>query len=249
MDRSKVKEMAARVVNDTGGAFAIAMAYLGDRLGLFQRLAPEAATPAQLAERTGLSKRYVREWLDAMVAAEYVEFDGERYSMTPEQTAVLADEGGRNFLGGAFQFTVAIPETPAGIHDLAANLTDEQWSDWVNALDSTEIIVHLPKFSLEQEYALKAPLEALGMIPAFCGTGADFTRMYRGVPSACISRVKHKTFVEVDEEGTEAAAVTSVEIVLTSLPPIFAVDRPFLFALRERLSGTILFLGKVVDPR
>ncbi len=149
--------------------------------------------------------------------------------------------------GGAFRFTVALPETPAGIHDLAANLTEDQWSDWVNALDSTEIIVQLPKFSLEQEYALRAPLEALGMIPAFCGTGADFTRMYRG---GCISRVKHKTFVEVDEEGTEAAAATSVEIVLTSAaPPIFAVDRPFLFALRERLSGTILFLGKVVDPR
>ncbi len=151
--------------------------------------------------------------------------------------------------GGAFRFTVALPETPVGIHDLAASLTEDQWSGWVNALDSTEIIVRLPKFSLEQEYALRSPLEALGMIPAFCDTGADFTRMYRGVPPACISRVKHKTFVEVDEEGTEAAAVTSVETVFDNAPPVFAVDRPFLFALRERFSGTILFLGKVVDPR
>lgn len=168
--------------------------------------------------------------------------------MIPVATALV--EGVRildlSYGGGAFRFTVALPDTPAGIHDLAANLTEEQWSDWVSALDSTEIIVQLPKFSLEQEYALRDPLEALGMIPAFCGTVADFARMY---PEACISRVKHKTFVEVDEEGTEAAAVTSVEFVVTSAPPIFAVDRPFLFVLRERLSGTILFLGKVVDPR
>ncbi len=63
-----------------------------------------------------------------------------------------------------------------------------------------------------------------------------------------ISRVRQKAYVEVDEKGTRAAAVTSVEVGVTSAPPMFTADRPFLFAIRERLSGTILFLGMVHDP-
>jgi serpin B len=92
-------------------------------------------------------------------------------------------------------------------------------------------------------------LKALGLAPAYCDAVPfpDFTRMD---PSgqACISEVKHKTFVLVDEAGTEAAAVTSVGIGVTSLPPQFRVDRPFLFAIRERFSGTILFVGRIMDP-
>jgi serpin B len=76
---------------------------------------------------------------------------------------------------------------------------------------------------------------------------ADFTRMHQP-QEACITNVKHKTYVDVNEEGTEAAAVTSVEIGLTSAPPAIVVDRPFLFAIRERLSGTILFLGAIRNP-
>ncbi len=66
--------------------------------------------------------------------------------------------------------------------------------------------------------------------------------------AACISNVKHKTFVDVNEEGTEAAAATSVEIGVTSAPQAIIVDRPFVFVIRERFSGTILFIGKAVDP-
>jgi serpin B len=83
---------------------------------------------------------------------------------------------------------------------------------------------------------------------AFSEADADFSNLYAGPERAFISRVKHKTFVEVNEEGTEAAAVTSVEVGVTSAPQRLVVDRPFLFAIRENLSGTILFMGKMVRP-
>jgi serpin B len=105
----------------------------------------------------------------------------------------------------------------------------------------------MPKYTLEYEIELSAVLEALGMAEAFEPTVANFSNLVTR-SDAYISAVKHKTFVQVNEEGTEAAAATSVEVGVTSAPPIILIDRPFLVAIRERLSGTILFLGKVVNP-
>ena len=101
------KELAARVATDAGGAFASGLAYLGDRLGLFRALAEAPATADELAQSTGLTPRYVLEWLKGMTASRYVEFDGERFSMTPAQRAVLAEEGGPAFAAAQFQFAVA----------------------------------------------------------------------------------------------------------------------------------------------
>ncbi len=99
---------AERVVDDLGGAFTVGLAYLGDRLGLFSKLAGGPLTSGELAQQSGLDERYVREWLNAMVAARYVEHQPDRgaYAMTPEQAAVLADEGGRLFAAGAFTFAL-----------------------------------------------------------------------------------------------------------------------------------------------
>lgn len=83
---------------------------------------------------------------------------------------------------------------------------------------------------------------------AFDEIAADFSNLNAGPGNAFISNVKHKTFVDVNEEGTEAAAATSVEIGDTSAPQRLAVDRPFLFAIRENLSGAILFMGKIIRP-
>ena len=90
-------------------------------------------------------------------------------------------------------------------------------------------------------------LQALGMRAAFQDGGADFTRMSPLGDRLFISTVKQKTYVDVNEEGTEAAAVTNVGISLTSAPvrTVFRVDRPYVFVIRERLSGTILFLGAI----
>jgi serpin B len=79
------------------------------------------------------------------------------------------------------------------------------------------------------------------------GDGADFSKI-RSSGGLYISKVKHKSFVDVNEEGTEAAAATAVEIREVSLPPTFVVDRPFVFAIRERFSGTILFMGRIMNP-
>jgi serpin B len=94
---------------------------------------------------------------------------------------------------------------------------------------------------------LKDALAAMGMGPAFVPQ-ADFSRMTPAL-DAHISAVRQKTFMKVDEKGTVAAAVTSVTVGTTSMPQGFYVDRPFLVAIRERLSGSILFLGVIRDPR
>ena len=152
--------------------------------------------------------------------------------------------------GGAYRMTLVIPQAPGSIDSVVSELTQRRWDGWIAALDSTELDVTLPRFTMTFDRELSGDLAALGMGVAFCDDPAasfDFTAMYPP-GGACISAVKHRSFVEVNEEGTEAAAATSVEIGDTSAPPMFVVDRPFLFAIREALSGTILFLGKVIDP-
>jgi serpin B len=117
-------------------------------------------------------------------------------------------------------------------------------------LDSTGVFVTMPKFTLRYDLEMTSVLSALGMREAFCGPWlTDFTRLYPP-GGACITKVKHKTFVDVYEEGTEAAAATSVEMGVTSAPmePRVVVDRPFVVAIRERLTGTVLFLGRVMNP-
>jgi serine protease inhibitor len=150
--------------------------------------------------------------------------------------------------GGAYAMTIVLPEDPAAAVPLSRTLTQNEWDSWIAAMDSTSLWVSLPKWTLEAEYTLNEVLQALGMDIAFAPGEADFSNM---IPDyeAFISRVKHKTFIQVDEEGTEAAAVTSVEVGVTSAPPSITVDRPFVYAIRERLSGTILFIGKMADPR
>ena len=105
----------------------------------------------------------------------------------------------------------------------------------------------LPKFTLEYAITLNDVLTALGMGIAFDPARADFSRMYAG-GGVYIDSVVQKTFVDVNEEGTEAAAVTSVVVGRSSGGTSFVVDRPFLFVIRERYSGTILFMGKILDP-
>jgi serpin B len=152
--------------------------------------------------------------------------------------------------GRAFSMTIVMPAEPAGIDALVAGLTLEQWDGWIAGLDSAASVVYLPKFVLSSDLLLNATLGALGMGIAFdCDPPemADFTRMH--VPQeVCITRVKHKSFVDVNEEGTEAAAVTAVEVGVTSAPMPIVVDRPFVFAIREALSGTILFVGVMRNP-
>jgi serine protease inhibitor len=151
--------------------------------------------------------------------------------------------------GAAFSMTIVLPRDTSSADHLVEALTAEQWDEWTASLQPGAAEVYLPKFKLTNDLGLIPSLSALGMGIAFgCEPlTADFTRIH--VPSElCITEVKHKTYVDVDEEGTEAAAVTSVGVGTTSVPPTIFVDRPFLFALRENLSGTILFMGVIRHP-
>jgi serpin B len=172
--------------------------------------------------------------------------DGEfPYAQTPEYQAIELPYGGE-----AFAMTVVLPCEAIGIGAFVESLDAEAWAEIVAGLGETELLVALPKFKLEYEKNLNDALKALGMEVAFDPAAADFSRMHRDALAMQlhISRVKQKAFVDVDEEGTRAAAVTSVEIGVTSAPPMFRADRPFLFAIRERLSGALLFTGVVRDP-
>ncbi len=156
-----------------------------------------------------------------------------------------------------FTMTVLLPKSGVALDDLVADLTPESWSGWIEAMTPDSGDIHLPKFKLAYKLTMNAVLKALGMGVAFEPYGADFTRIVArenmGGENLFISRVLHKTFVQVDEAGTEAAAVTAVEIALTSVGPeptgfVMRINRPFIFVIRERTSGALLFMGKIVAP-
>ena len=148
---------------------------------------------------------------------------------------------------GAFAMTVVLPPPGTPVDELVASLTPARWDALLGTLREGEIDVHLPRFRMAYEDRWNDVLTTLGMGIAFDDRRADFTRM--SAPGGLfIGFVKQNAFVDVNEEGTEAAAVTTVGIELTSAPPSFRADRPFVFAIRERLSGTLLFVGKLAVP-
>lgn len=151
---------------------------------------------------------------------------------------------------GHYSMTVILPQPDVDLDNLIARIDMAQWNTWQSNLAKSEGKIYLPKFKLEYELTLNDVLAAMGMGIAFDRDKANFAKISREGP-LWISEVKHKTFVDVNEEGTEAAAVTSIGIALASMEPsgfVMRVDRPFIFAIRERQSGTILFLGKIVQP-
>lgn len=128
-------------------------------------------------------------------------------------------------------------------------VTQENLAGWRSNLRVSEVPLELPKFEMEYEITYNDILKSMGMDHAFDGGLADFSGIADVSPqNLYISEVRHKTFISVDEEGTEAAAATSVGVGLTSLPPSMIVNRPFVFLIYERESGTNLFMGKVKDP-
>lgn len=153
--------------------------------------------------------------------------------------------------GDAFVMTILLPHESVHINDFVAALTPESWQQaTANLSDAGDRIpLSLPKFKLVWGDTLNDELKRMGMQQAFVKGGADFSRISaaRG-RDLYIDFVKQNTFVDVNEVGTEAAAVTVVGVGITSAPLPILINRPFVFAIRERLSGTVLFLGKIVKP-
>jgi len=152
---------------------------------------------------------------------------------------------------GNYSMTVILPRGSEDIDLVVAGLTQEKWSDWMDRLSPDTVTLFFPKLKLEYEIKdmLEEALATLGMGVAFDDQEADFTGMY-GPGGIFIDRIIHKTFLEIDEEGTEAAAATVVAMSLTSIGGDFTirVNRPFIFTIKENHSGTILFMGKIVEP-
>ena len=146
-----------------------------------------------------------------------------------------------------FSMTVLLPSTDVHVDSIIFQMTPVNWSAWIAGLDTAKGRLELPKFKLEYGRKLNTLLKALGMGIAF-DPGADFTRMFQG-GGVWIDKVKHKIFVQVDEEGTEASAVTVVVMIRSADSGFYMrVDRPFVFVIRERTSGALLFMGKIVEP-
>ena len=164
-----------------------------------------------------------------------------RYLATPQFEAVDLLYG-----NSAFAMTVLLPAEGGDVNALVASLGEAGWAEWAEQFQEREMDLYLPKLRLEYERTMNDDLTALGMGVAFQEGRADFTRMSPLGRQLFIQFVKQKTYVDIYEEGTEAAAVTAVGVAPTSAPPSMRVDRPFVFAIRERFSGTILFIGKIV---
>lgn len=150
-----------------------------------------------------------------------------------------------------FTMSVLMPGDPEMPLDqfIEEKVTHENLAQWRSNLHVAEVPLKLPKFEMEYEIKYNDILKSMGMELAFDKNQADLSGIADvGSRKLFISEVKHKTFVSVDEEGTEAAAVTSVGVALESLPPSMIVNRPFVFIIHERESGTNLFMGKVKDP-
>lgn len=131
------------------------------------------------------------------------------------------------------------------------NLTFEKFTAWTkpDCMKSTEVEVLLPRFTLEEEYDMESVLQRLGMLDAFEQGKADFSAM-SAERDLCLSKFVHKSFVEVNEEGTEAAAASAILVVECCMEfgPRFCADHPFLFFIRHNKTNSILFCGRFSSP-
>jgi serpin B len=146
---------------------------------------------------------------------------------------------------------VLLPDVTDGLGELQKRLTNENLEKWSKTLAATSLTVYLPKFTVTAEFQLRDVLESMGMTLAFDPERADLS----GISTQdrlFISAVIHKAFVDVNEEGTEAAAATEVSpsmSTMTEEPVVFRADHPFVFVIRDDRTDSILFLGQVLNPK
>jgi serpin B len=147
---------------------------------------------------------------------------------------------------------ILLPKRVDGLAEFEKTLTLKNLSQWLARLRKRKVIVSVPKFKMTSQFRLADVLKAMGMTDAFVPDVADFSRM-NGKRDLFIWAVIHKAYVDVNEEGTEAAAATGVVVGITSVMPgripVFRADHPFLFLIRDNHSGSILFIGRVMNPK
>jgi len=156
------------------------------------------------------------------------------------------------YAGTGIAFDVLLPKTLNGLAGLEKSLTPANLTGWLGNLGIQDVQVGLPKFRAELGFSLRQALSAMGMPTTFTGK-ADFSGIdpKRGV---AISEVVHKAFVDVSEQGTEAAAATGIAMQTTAMrmpeqPVVFRADHPFLFLIRDTRTRIVLFIGRLMNPR
>ncbi len=157
------------------------------------------------------------------------------------------------YAGDELSMIIILPKAADGLADVATSLAQDGLDALTTDLATARVAVALPKFTMSSQFSLGDMLRAMGMTDAFSDGQADFTGMSEQAKAdgLHISAVVHQAFVDVNEEGTEAAAATAVGIQVTSIPPPpieFTADHPFVFVIRHDATGTILFIGRVIDP-
>ncbi|MCI0498516.1 MAG: serpin family protein [Planctomycetales bacterium] len=163
---------------------------------------------------------------------------------------VEAEQPSVEVIRGKDRQTVAPRVASYNLAAVEQNLTADNLKTWQSRMRKREVKVFLPKFKMTRQFSLSQTLAEMGMPDAFEPGSADFSGM-TGTKDLFISAVLHKAFVEVNEEGTEAAAATGVAIAATAMPlapPVFRADHPFVFIIKDKTCGSILFVGRVADP-
>jgi len=155
------------------------------------------------------------------------------------------------YVGNKMSMIVLLPKAIDGLKQLEDNLSVENLNLWKSRLSREKVLVVLPKFKMMSMFGLNNTLMSMGMVDAFNSSKADFAGMDGRPDWLFIGAVIHKAFVDVNEEGTEAAAATAVTMMArgtSAPPPVFRADHPFVFLIQESQSGSILFMGRVTDP-
>ena len=155
------------------------------------------------------------------------------------------------YVGDAVSMVILLPKKTDGLAALEASLSAKRLSDCIAGLAPREVQVSVPRFKTTASFLLGGPLSAMGMPLAFDAAKADFSGMNGGKEPLWIGEVIHKAFIDVNEEGTEAAAATAIVMFggIAEPPPVFRADHPFVYLIRDKRTGCILFMGRMANPK
>jgi serpin B len=149
--------------------------------------------------------------------------------------------------GGRYAMRIVLPKQSMGVDTVLYDMTAKTWNSWTGAMKATPVVLKMPRFTIRNDRVLTSDLSAMGMASAF-KKGANFTGI---CPRCLLSTVLHKTYLQVDEKGTTASAVTGVVVGTTAVPANEAemtIDRPFLVTIQDNRTGSILFAGEITNP-
>jgi serine protease inhibitor len=150
-----------------------------------------------------------------------------------------------------FEFSVLLPNSQNTTEEILPELQTEALTDWISRANEQTVELRMPKFKMKWKKTLNEDLSILGMEQSFNQVAAEFPNFFENPLNLYIDFVDHHSFLEVNETGAEAAAVTVVGIGVTSIgagPPVIAINKPFVFLIREKHSGAILFMGQLKNP-